>query len=297
MQNLHFRALILMLTGAGIFFSGCSEKTVSPTGGSGAMGNIHGKVTLYDTLLDPLTNGTAARIYDASGVQVTVEGTSYSTLTDSSGEWHLDNIPSGIYTSVVFAKSGFAKQKSMNLGSTGGFSIANNGNEAVNSSLYRISLISCDIVIRPFADYTLHPSHDTVIVVNGNSQVVSITDTIDIPNGATTLSSRILDQQNLYYPEYIGVYFSTISNIDPIDGSTFLTTTGLTNPNEFTGMANMIILRSFLINAGFKPGQTIYCVAYCQGEFITQYRDMPTGMTIYTGLSPNHSEVKSFVLP
>jgi hypothetical protein len=300
MQNLHFRALILMLTGAGIFFSGCTDKTVSPTG-TGAPGNIHGKVMLYDTLSDPFTPTGAARINDASGVQVTVEGTSYSTVTDSLGQWQLSNVPSGTYTSIVFSKAGFAKQKATNLGSNVGFSIVNNGTETINMNLYRISLISCDIVLRPFEDYMEYGEHDTLTVLNGNPSHRYIRDSILIPNGAVTLSSRILDQfPGNFYPCYSIVYFGANSQIDALDGSTFLYSAQPQSVyTSFTGTADILVLRSALIDAGFRPGQTIYCVAYCSGRFIysSEYEDMATGMAIYSGLSPNHSEVKSFVLP
>src|SRR5437764_13597684 len=139
MKNFHFSTLLVFwIISAGIFFSSCTDKLVSP---NGAPGSIHGKVILYDTLSDPFTPTGAARIYDASGVQVTVERTSYSTVTDSLGQWNLNNIPSGIYPSIVFRKAGFGKQEAKNIGSYGsntGFSVASNGDEFVGKDLYRI---------------------------------------------------------------------------------------------------------------------------------------------------------------
>jgi hypothetical protein len=287
---------IFAITAAGIFFSSCTDKTITFIG-PGGPGNIHGKVTLYDTIFDPFSF-YAARINGVSEVQVTIEGTSYSTATDSLGEWQLNNIPSGSYPSIVFSKVGFATRKATNLGSNVGFSIVNNGTQTVNIDLFRISLISCNIVIRPFEEYTKYGEHDTLDrLPDGTPWYHYLTDSIQIPNGAAILSSRILDGN--IYPFYSILYFGTNSHIDAFDGSSFLYSTGPQYVNtSFTGTADILVLRSALIDAGFRPDQTIYCVAYCGGRFSgSEYEDMGTGMTINSGLSPNHSEVKSFVLP
>jgi hypothetical protein len=299
MKNLHCLALVLIITGGGIFFSSCIDKAVSP---NGAPGSIHGKVILYDTLSDPFTANGAARIYDASGVQVTVEGTSYSTMTDSLGKWEIDNIPSGTYPSIVFSKAGFGKQEAKNIGSYGsnaGFSVVSNGDEFVNMDLYRISLISCDLVLRSFYDYTKITHHDTLLYENGYLNDSTIYDSLLIPNGAATLSSRVLDQIPAEYFIILLYFGASPAAIDPLDGKSFLYTSYADVYPVKSLIGNVLIEKDALIDAGFKPGQTIYCVAYCAGKlsFNSGYVDMATGMTIQSGLSPNHSEVKSFILP
>jgi hypothetical protein len=301
MKNVHYCTAIFVVT-AGIFLSGCTEKVVAPVIGTGAPGNIHGKVTMYDTVLDPFTYKGAMKIDDASGVQVGVEGTSYSTMTDEQGNWHLSNIPSGTYPSIIFSKPGFATQKATNLASSIGYTIVNNGDVAVNIDMYRRSLISCGIILRAFQDYTQYGYHDTVIAGNGAYPIyTTVEDSVRIPYGAATFSTRILDQFfNSFYPCYGELFFGTDPHVDALDPSTFLYSTGTQSfYSSFSGIIDVVILRSTLINAGFRPGQTIYCVAYCGGQFFqnSYYIDMKTGNTIYSGLSPNHSEVKSFILP
>jgi hypothetical protein len=298
MKNWHYCTLVFIIA-AGIIFSSCTDKTVSLIG-AGTTGNVQGRVRLYDTIYDSFSPTKALILNDASGVRVNIEGTSYSTMTDSEGKWHLDNIPSGIYPSIEFSKDGFAKNKKADYGYPyGGFSVFNDGTEKVDIDLFRISLISCNLVLRAFNDYSKIVPRDTIINDNGNPTYTTVFDTLFIPNGKAIISSKIFDHvPDKYGYEFCLLYFGTNSKIDPLDGTTFLY---LNNgrPNYSTGVADIGIERENLIDAGFRPGQTIYCVAYCGGQFSGNigYIDMATGMDIFSGVSPNHSEVKTFVLP
>src|SRR5689334_8770250 len=99
MKHLTFFALLLST----IFFSGCGQKSQIVTYTGDGPGSISGKVALYDTLFDEFTNNPAL-LSDSSGVQVSLEGSSYSTTTNGHGEWELANVPSGAYSSLMYSK-------------------------------------------------------------------------------------------------------------------------------------------------------------------------------------------------
>src|SRR5438105_15695001 len=87
-----------------VMLTSCGAKTDVITYSGSEPWNVKGTVKLFDT------NGVA--ISDASGVEVFMEGTDYSTLTASDGSWELANVPSGTYPSLVYSKAGFPRYKS-----------------------------------------------------------------------------------------------------------------------------------------------------------------------------------------
>src|ERR1051325_6030649 len=48
--------------------------------------------------------------HDNSGVKISIDGTSYSTLSDSKGRWQLDNVIPGTYN-ISFTKENYAMEK------------------------------------------------------------------------------------------------------------------------------------------------------------------------------------------
>lgn len=65
-------------------------------------GTLQGYIVLNDT------NGN--RYSDRSGVQVSIDSTSYSTITDSLGWWQIANVPPGTYD-ISITKTGFGYSK------------------------------------------------------------------------------------------------------------------------------------------------------------------------------------------
>ena len=86
---------------------GCKENTTEST----LSGDIVGKIVLY------ADNGLA--LQDNSGIQISMEGRSFSTLSSTDGSWKLTNVPAGIYT-VTFSKTGFTTRKNFNFQFVGG---------------------------------------------------------------------------------------------------------------------------------------------------------------------------------
>jgi hypothetical protein len=295
---------------AGLFVS-CVSKTDVITYSGSEPGNVRGKVNLYDT------NGVI--LPDAGGVKVAMEGTNYSTLTAVDGTWELQNVPAGTYRSLIYSKPGFPTYKSYQAatqgqdgtaGNVGAYIIGGGGTQydAIRN-FYQISNISVNLILRGFDDdYKEIRYRDTII----NSNATYIQDTIVTHNGQATFSSRVLDnQQNKAY-DYPGVlFFGKTPNIDPSDTKTFLYESSYstdygrfypfayTYTNQTTGIADFKINKLFLQSAGFVSGEKIYCVAYFGNQFIynNYYFDPATGMIIFPGFSPNHSEVRSFILP
>jgi hypothetical protein len=107
-----------------LFMCGCSDDDNDAPAGSGSLGNLAGKVIITDSSNHYTTT------FD--GVNVHLEGTGYNTLTDSSGQWSFNNIPSGAYTANV-AKSGFGLMRLF------GISVDGNGtNYAPTAYLYKV---------------------------------------------------------------------------------------------------------------------------------------------------------------
>ena len=94
-----------------IFFLGCNNNTSAPR----LTGNITGKIYLYSD------NGL--RQTDNSGAQISIDGSSYSTVSLSDGSWELKDIPAGIYT-FVFSKAGYSTLKYYNVQFVGGGTLA-----------------------------------------------------------------------------------------------------------------------------------------------------------------------------
>jgi hypothetical protein len=73
-----------------------------------------------DTITEPLPTGTmvgkAMRysvkepIFDHSGTRVTLEGTSFETITDRNGEWRIDGVPTRTHT-VIYQRDGYGLMK------------------------------------------------------------------------------------------------------------------------------------------------------------------------------------------
>lgn len=82
-----------------------------PAGQSQLTGSMSGIVNLY------LSDGNQET--DASGVNISVAGTSLSTTTDSTGQWTINGISTGTYT-VMYTKTGFGMSEQQGIQFVGG---------------------------------------------------------------------------------------------------------------------------------------------------------------------------------
>jgi len=287
----------VILVSFAVVFASCGAKTdvINNTYSTAEPGNVKGTVKLFDT------NGVA--ISDASGVKVAMEGTKYSTMTATDGTWELMNVPAGTYPSLVYSKAGFPTFKSYQANNIGAYIIGGGGTQYEGfQNFYQISNISVDLVLRAFDDdYQEITYHDTLI----NSNIYGISDTLVIPNCQTIFSSRVLDTppSNKLYDYYGVIFFGKNIKIDPTDPKSFLfqspNLSQVTRTDYSSGIANFTVNKLLLQSAGFISGETVYCVAYFGNQFVESgsYTDPQSGMQIFTNFSPNHSEVRSFILP
>jgi hypothetical protein len=289
---------ILLFSGIAFFcailFISCKETVVS----SGIPGDIIGSVQVYDTNYVPMT--------DNGGVKVSLEGTAYSTLSDASGKWHLTNIPAGTYT-LVFSKDGYGIAKQQNFEFTGNGTLLYDLLNYVNGihTLYPIPNLYPNIVIRPFEDLTQISQRDTIVHGRTDSLVDSnrnyhktIFDTIITKLEQAIFSSRT---QYLYHSQtpYEVIFLSKSQSIDPSVVSSYQYSQSFYNFSDTSGIANVTLRRTTLLQSGFSSGDNIYCIVYSGtlGRSISAWTDPITGKTVYSGFSPHHSEVVSFLLP
>src|SRR5437763_13234550 len=90
---------------ASAFFVACGSKTTEVVyTNDGKPGTIIIDVTLFDSVI--MVGGGSTRITDASGVEVSLEGTSLKEITDINGRCNISNVPPGAYD-FLFTKDGF----------------------------------------------------------------------------------------------------------------------------------------------------------------------------------------------
>jgi hypothetical protein len=284
--HLHILRLLPVLFLSGIIFSSCKETVTTP--GGGTPGNIVGFVQLYDTL--------SQAISDNSGVVVSLPGSTISAVSDATGRWQLTNVPPGTYK-IFFSKPGFSIIEDFNVVFQGnGTFYYNYGVGKSYTSIYQLQNLYPDIVLRPFEDYL--SIVDTSYYDTAGYHYVY--DTTIVKYYSAVFSSRSEDVTNT---TATAIYFGKTKILDPINPKTFLYATDIhynSDRVDSTGVADITILRSDLLKAGFLPGDSIYCSAFAGISNIlnsTTWIDPETNKTVYSGFSPFHSQVRSFVLP
>lgn len=93
-----------------LFLSSCGGNDPNDPGNRPS-GVLSGDITLADEYSRVLG--------DFSGVEVSVEGTSYSTVTNADGYWKFDELPSGTYM-IRYTRDGFAERRVQNFQFVGG---------------------------------------------------------------------------------------------------------------------------------------------------------------------------------
>jgi len=261
MRNLIITCFLVII----LFCCGCKDSTTSP----GIDGTMIGYVVAHDTV-GPSNN---------SGVKISLEGTNYSTLSDSSGRWEMTNIPPGTYT-IAFTKDNYATEKTI------AYKFAGNGTDFLyTQNIYAILWMKTTLVIRPF------------------------------DNDVATFSSRIFRNDPLEsLPGTVMLLFGKDSLLSPLNSNSYFYRIDnlyqSVPPDSTTGYSFSFSVKYELLTAGFKHGDKIFCEAFPSNlkvylqDPVTSYQvlgpsyiDINTYKRIYTGFGNNHSEVKSFILP
>jgi hypothetical protein len=239
------------------FFCVCGSKTTEIIYNNGVPGTIIAQVQLCDSL-----SGPTGQIYlpDASGIEVSIEGTSFKTVTDKNGKCTLSNIPPGVY-SIFFKKDGFTTQKDAYK------EFAGNGTDVVYSELFLTTHKTAELVIREFDS-----------------------------NGIAFFSWKVFDSLKSYDAVVGSLFLSDKPEISPYDTSSYrYVITDFYYASTTPTDRNIPISKTDLLSSGFSDKEKIYCLL-CTSN-VSGYYDILSGKTIfYNGLSPYNSGEKSFVL-
>jgi Carboxypeptidase regulatory-like domain len=115
-----------------VSISGCSGSSDSSS--SSLSGSLAGSVALYLSDATPTT---------PSGVTVSIQGTSFSTTTDSSGHWTISGLNQGTYT-VIYTKPGYGMSEQQGVQFVGG------GTDFLGT-VYMSQPPPCGISLNPFS--------------------------------------------------------------------------------------------------------------------------------------------------
>ncbi len=258
-QKLSFFSVITVL----VLIAGCKGDT-GPAG-PGLSGSITGVVQLF--------NSDGSQPIDRSGVTVSIPGTSFSTTTDSLGQWTISNLTSGSYT-ITETKPGYgmSEQQDVQLVS---------GTVVVVGTIGRNIVVSEDIIMAQPPDFTV--------------SVDSIPSTSDSTFNVWFTSSGLNSSGN-----YFLIAIGNDSYVNATQPNSYIyTNNGFINTGNNHGEA--IIYASDLEYAGFKSGMTAYLVVYPLGHYYagpmySSYYDIAAGRTIYTSLGTS-SKVFKVTIP
>jgi Carboxypeptidase regulatory-like domain len=245
-KKLSFFSVITVL----ILIAGCKGDT-GPAGPS-QTGSITGFVTLI--------NSDGSLPANRSGVVVSIQGTSLSTMTDSLGQWTISNVTTGTYT-IAATKPNYGMTEQQGVQFLGGSNPLYLGN--INGSINGYMTLA-------------QPPNFTVafdsLKIAGDSEL----------NIWFSMSGQLLPPAN----EFL-IAIGNDSNVNGSDPQKYL----YSNVGQFGEGENgfVPINASDLYYAGFKSGATAYLVAYPLeffgfGEYYSMYYDIPSGRYVYTSL-------------
>ena len=136
-MSLKYHLSLLLL--AILIVNGCKENTTTTIVSNSVdslRGELKGNVTLYDS------NGNG--ISNRGGVRVRMDGTNYSTFTDSIGEWTIHNLPTRTY-SITYSKDGFDTMKNTSVSFLGGGIIRTDAVSLAQPPNFKISITAASL--------------------------------------------------------------------------------------------------------------------------------------------------------
>jgi hypothetical protein len=195
-------------------------------------GTLQGRITVRDD--------DGNKVSDASGVTVSLDGTSFSATTDASGHWTIDSLPTRAYD-ITYSKSGYGSMHQLGYRFVGGDTV----------------YMEADISIMPTTQVTistLQPSlADTSEAQNLGSQFIYF----DITPSVTAT-------QQAHTTLFLMISRNATSSIDNRAGAWTWTRTLPVN----TTTAAWVSLEDLRNRFGFQSGDTAYITAYSvAGEY------------------------------
>ncbi len=234
-----------------LFMAGCSNSTGSGSSGGSSSGSLSGSLAGFVALY--LSDGTPT---NPVGVTVSIQGTSFSTTSDSTGKWQINDLTTGAYT-VLYTKTGYGMSEQQSVQFVGGTDFL--------GTVYMSQPPPCAISLNGFS---------------------SISDSIGFQVGFTIGNIT---------PGCVAVALIAVGknpDVNAADPTKYLysITEGNYGPNTL-----LSIYKQNLYEAGFARGEQAYIVAYTlyqydgsgsylNGGSYTFYVDDATGRYVYTSL-------------
>jgi len=241
-------ALICSLT----FFSACKKDT-TVTGPAGPAGPAYtGIFTGHISLFDQYDSKLFSQL---NKVKISIDGTSMSTMTDSTGKFSFPNLSTGTYT-LTYSDSTFGTFKAQNIQLL----------EGTNTRDARLSKIPNFNI-----DPTLVAVDTITVAAKDSTAYVKLRGTIGADTRARTL--------------IVFVGNTSATSADP--ATYMLTYTKTINGNPSASSFTIFIPKYDLTNALLTSGSTVYFAVYGMATSATTYEDLPTGRTVYTAISPS----------
>jgi len=227
-----------------VSFSACGKDVASP-----APATLTGTVVAFDAW--------GNRLNDFSGVDITVDGYSSHAMTDPSGSWKLDGVPSGTHD-VTFAKAGFGTMHDLRLNVAAPSTDA--GVTTVAQAPFQQALIdSIHIVTRSGSDVYLVDGHLSA-APPANAKIGG---TVALFGKTNSVSTDVTS----FVAWGIGI--------------------------DITGKASTfsISLPASVLRPSFAPGEQVYVAAYATSAICGCYNEPLTSRPIFTTAGPRSNVV------
>jgi hypothetical protein len=286
-------------------FSGCSDDPATSGTNNSGLGTLVGKVYICNPFGEWTVNH--------SGVTLELEGTNFRTVSDSAGMWTINDIPPGTYI-LLIKKEGYVTNKKFNI------IIAGKGTFYINADGGYVAIMpeptylyAEQLVLRPFEDKSVNYYGDSVITDAGGTRTIKVLKTRIDTAEVTSFSFRVrstLDHSKYPNGQYYltGYLYMSHDSIADYSSTTIIpyyyhTPYIMMSPSQYSDSSfSVYIEKKYLLAStiGFKKGEKIYCFGTVTTTFSSQYYySDPTHPEpiVPFNTSPNHTEIKSFVIP
>lgn len=273
-----FPLLLVLLFGAGC---GGSDPFDPNDPDNRLKGKMNGEVQLF---------GDCNEVVDPSGVTVTLEGTSYSAVTDANGIWSISDLPAGTYD-LMYSRDGYTRQKSCCFQFVGGGTavapypytyvslgklVGNTIEDCSAGEFFDAYVIVQDTVVSPHSPGGVQIIQDTVSGTNTTLNFLEFRFTGELPECG----------------QYVTIFFGRDDAVSSTPGRW----EKMLRMNFQQNDVRIVHLAEIAKNQGFVEGDELYLALY-PGNY-RSYRDPETGDQVYdlNYTDATKSEVVSFTV-
>jgi hypothetical protein len=253
-----FISLSVILASGIFILSSCTKPAAGSQGPQGPAGpaytgSIFGFVSLYDQY-GVKQNVNNLNPFGVMNIKVTIDGTAYRALTDASGKYTFNNLPSGIYN-LTFADTiipalpvlGYAPNCVKNI------------NLVLGASQH-------DVHLGQIPAFAISATAKDSVAKSDSLNWIKI-------SGTTSYDTQGRE---------VLVFASGASSVSYLPANYVYVTAAAITANKTTFSVNM--LESTLIDAGFPSGSTVYFMVYPTGvnyASASEYEDLTTSRIVY----------------